>query len=191
LALLVAAVLAAACTHEPPAEGWKPTGDRVPVNEEALVADALADYFKGKAIVFRAESIPVMKKKSLSFPQDLKTMTQVLPGVTQPLLDAFVAANKKGFLYKDVRGATLAPAGKLEALMRDSEDGFAAFKKAYPKATALVTASRPGVDPKRKTALVYVTATTGDLAGNGLLFLLKREDERWRLAKKAIIWSSN
>lgn len=192
----------AACVHEPPVEGWKVTKDartgvpRVPMNEGSVLGEVLKDYLKGRGgIVVREESIPVTKKKSLSFPQDLKTMKQVLPGVTQSVLDAFVKANKQIYIYKSLGeaavglGADLVPGGKIEAVLR-GEDGFDDFFKKYPKAHSLVTAARPGVDERRKTALVYFTVASGELTGNGVLVLAKRDGDGWKAAQKAVLWSA-
>lgn len=216
LALVVVIVLVSACAHEPPAEGWEPVKDaktgaiRVPANEADVAFALVQDYFaaeyakkkpaKGKTqLVVRDESIPVTKKKSISFPQDLKAMQQVLPAVTADLVDAFVKANKSGFLYRAAAGGkeatkvpfTFAPGGKLEKMMRGDEDGFERFFKAYPKAHALVTLSRPGLDAARKYAVLYVTAATGDLAGNGILLLGKKDGASWKVVQKATLWSAD
>ncbi len=182
----------------------------MPVNEAEVALALVRDYFasefakkkpaKGRTLlVVRDLSVPVTKKPSISFPQDLKAMQQVLPAVTAGLVDAFVKANKAGLLYRPVTvedetakaPLSFVPVKTLEKMMRGDEDGFDRFFKAYPKAHALVTLSRPGLDTARKNAVLYMTAATGDLAGNGILLFGKKAGASWKVVQKATLWSAD
>jgi hypothetical protein len=73
---------------------------------------------------------------------------------------------------------------------RDAEAYWTAFRAKYPDAIGSVTLSRPGLSADGSRAILEVTHTCGSLCGEGMLILLRRDGERWRVVSKRTTWVS-
>ncbi len=73
---------------------------------------------------------------------------------------------------------------------RKHGDGWQEFYKNHPKAAGFWTFSRPGYNPARDEALLYVTHNCGWLCGTGHLYLLAKEDGRWKVKNRLFLWIS-
>jgi len=68
--------------------------------------------------------------------------------------------------------------------------GWREFYKKYPHSSGYWSLSPVGYDPERLEALVYVGHHCGGLCGTGHLVLLAKEDGRWNVKNRVMLWIS-
>lgn len=64
------------------------------------------------------------------------------------------------------------------------------FYKRYPDADGITTFSLPGYSQDRASAVVYCAHSSGGLAGEGSLVLLRRVDGTWKVVRRIGLWVS-
>lgn len=64
------------------------------------------------------------------------------------------------------------------------------FYKNYPNALGYFKLSRVGFDEKRTTAIVYIENTQDGLWGSGTFWVLVKENKKWKVENKYLIWLS-
>lgn len=69
-------------------------------------------------------------------------------------------------------------------------DGWDLFHRRFPGAQGLMTVSAVGFDPEYRQAMVYITNGRGLLDAMGLLFLLERTENTWRILAYHQVWVS-
>jgi hypothetical protein len=67
---------------------------------------------------------------------------------------------------------------------------WAAFYKAFRGSKGVVSMSLPVYTNARQQATVYLSHTCGRLCGQGILYVLKRNDDSWLLIKTVSLWIS-
>lgn len=73
---------------------------------------------------------------------------------------------------------------------RKHGDGWQAFYESHPKAAGYWSFSRPGYDAAHDEALVYVTHSCGWLCGTGHVYLLSKQNGRWKVKNRLFLWIS-
>jgi hypothetical protein len=68
--------------------------------------------------------------------------------------------------------------------------GWDKFDADYPQAFGKLEVSRAVLSEDGSQALLYFDYGCGDLCGNGMLFLLRRDGDRWVVAGKTGLWVS-
>ena len=71
---------------------------------------------------------------------------------------------------------------------RDCEIGWKAFYKKYPRSQGYVKFSRVGFDREMKFALVEFSYVKECLNGEGHFFLMKRDNDQWKIVDDAHLW---
>jgi hypothetical protein len=67
---------------------------------------------------------------------------------------------------------------------------WTAFYKAFRGSKGVVSMSLPAYSNARHQATVYLSHTCGRLCGQGILYVLKRNDDSWVLIKTVSLWIS-
>lgn len=78
----------------------------------------------------------------------------------------------------------------LSKIFKKHGRGWEAFYKEYPKAAGYWDFSRPGFNSSHDEAVLYVGHYCGGLCGTGHLYFLKKENGRWRVESKQMMWIS-
>jgi len=79
---------------------------------------------------------------------------------------------------------------ELEAIFKKGPRGWNEFYKRYPKASGYWDFSPVGYDSKGNEALVYLGHHCGGLCGTGHLVLLQKENGRWIVKNRVMLWIS-
>lgn len=90
-------------------------------------------------------------------------------------------------LYTPVRSEEVSGYFKCD---RKHGDGWQAFYENHPKAAGYWSFSRPGYDAAHDEALVYVTHSCGWLCGTGHVYLLSKQNGRWKVKNRLFLWIS-
>jgi hypothetical protein len=69
-------------------------------------------------------------------------------------------------------------------------DGWEEFYKRYPKSSGIWSFSRVGYNAAANEALVYVVHSCGMLCGTGHLYLLTKQNEKWMVKDRLMLWIS-
>jgi hypothetical protein len=64
------------------------------------------------------------------------------------------------------------------------------FYKKYPEAGGVWTFSRPGYNSARNEAVLYVSHACGILCGTGHLYFLAKQNDRWTVKNRLMLWIS-
>ena len=64
------------------------------------------------------------------------------------------------------------------------------FYKKYPQAGGVWTFSRPGYNPARNEAVLYVGHSCGSLCGTGHLYFLAKRNDQWTVQNRLMLWIS-
>ena len=196
LYLLVVAAITACVTVGP---SWQaPSGMVSPAETQAMAAavEALAAK-SGKAqqtLVIREATLPVTRKKSMTFPQKASDLRTQLPELDEPLFEAFRKANRKSYLI-DQKSWPLPPGKRrivAESVITTSfrTGGWARFRQDYGSSAQILGLSRLGVDKDRQRALLYYTLTAGPEEGRGGFLLLQNAGDGWRVTQTVTQWTS-
>ncbi len=71
-----------------------------------------------------------------------------------------------------------------------NQGGYEEMYSRYPDCNGVTTLSRVGFNTDHSTALVYMTHTTGYLAGAGWAVLLRKVSGVWQVIANTIVWVS-
>jgi len=71
-----------------------------------------------------------------------------------------------------------------------SKGGWEEFYKKYPNSSGYWQFSRPGFNTAHDTAWLYVVQVCDSLCGTGHLYLLSKEDGRWTVKYRLMLWIS-
>ena len=173
---------------------WVPTRDAsgksvIASGEGSVLFAAVGQYFGKEKVILVQDTVPVTKKRSLSFPQNYAGVHRYIEAVPKACVDAFVRANKARWQIAAVpappKQIQLVPVGQVNRMFHAG--GWSAVKKEHPQAVALVSAARPGTCEHHGEALVYFNETRASGSLAEVLAYLKRDGDAWRLEKKAII----
>ncbi len=69
-------------------------------------------------------------------------------------------------------------------------DGYEELYRRYPKCNGVTTLSHVGFNADRTMALVYMSNTTGYLAGAGWAVLCRKVSGKWAVVTSTIVWVS-
>jgi hypothetical protein len=71
-----------------------------------------------------------------------------------------------------------------------SNGGWETFRAQYPNASGIITLSRVGFNAKPDQALVYVGHTLDYLAGEGMVYVMRKEGSAWLVTCQSPTWIS-
>jgi hypothetical protein len=115
------------------------------------------------------------------------------PLIEETTVEDFVSKNEQSYPLKncfDVRAIViLVSEDELRGIFQGMF-GWLEFHVRYPFSHGLTELSRVGFNAGMDQALVYVANTKGDLWGAGYYVLLIREEGRWVVQDKALLWIS-
>ena len=80
--------------------------------------------------------------------------------------------------------------GDSSEIFKTRRNGWAEFRKRFPRANGLLTFSTVGFNLARTQALVSVERQCGGLCGDGKFVLLKKVNGRWMILRKINAWKS-
>lgn len=127
---------------------------------------------------------------------------------TKSILSDFLIKNEKSYLIEEKLTTTskyqlLSPNDVNTALSIDEkepdfkkrswdyeEKAWENFYKIYPNSGGYAVFSRVGFSNDNKYALLYIGSYYGWLGAEGNYYLLKKEDEKWKVQKKIRAWIS-
>lgn len=154
---------------------------------QSVLADSRLNgrWWKGRDLVLRASTTgPHYRAETLT-----KTLRQAKPAT----IAAFLAANERSAVLlscfaPDLRITVVDPA-VLDEIMKSAAplEKFTGFYAAFPDATGILSVSRVGFGAQNGEALVYVGRTSGPLAGEGYLVLLRQNRGKWRIETKRLV----
>jgi hypothetical protein len=70
------------------------------------------------------------------------------------------------------------------------DDGWKKFYEEFPKSAGFWRLSRPGYNSAGNEALLYVSHVCGYLCGTGHLYLLSKEEGKWIVKNRLMLWIS-
>ena len=173
------------------AESGKPLQ---PVAESEMVFILLEQIYADKLntpdanLLLIEETLPVTKKKSMTFPQDQAAIGRYLKDVNKMCVTNFLKSNKTRHKI-DVSGVP----GKLQVanISRINQlfngGGWANVQKTFPHAQAMISVSRAGTCADHNEAIFYLMSTKADGSDEGMLVHAKITGGRWSVIQKAII----
>lgn len=196
VAFLLVALITACVSLGP---SWQAADGKVSPAETEALAAAVTGLAKrtGKdrqRLVIRQATLPVTRKKSMTFPEKAHDLKDRLPEVDDALFEAFQRANRKSYQidpalwplpsvkYRLVSEPTITKAFQT--------GGWAEFRKTFDQASLIMGLSRLGVDKNRERGLLYYTLTAGPEDGSGGFILLQLSGEHWRIIKTVTLWTS-
>lgn len=174
------------------AESGKPLQ---PVAESEMVFTLLEQIYTDKLLTPDAnlllieETLPVTKKKSMTFPQDQAAIGGYLKDVNKMCVTNFLKSNKTRYKI-DASGV---PGGKLQVanISRINQlfngGGWANVQKTFPHAQAMISVSRAGTCADHNESLFYLMSTKADGSGEGILVHGKISSGTWSVIQKAVI----
>jgi hypothetical protein len=117
----------------------------------------------------------------------------LFPAADREVIDAFLDANRVP--GRPRLGALRVPvdfvsAQETDSLFAQGAGGWDRFRERYPDASGITSVSRVGFNHAYTLAMVYVGTQADDLAGQGLILLLARTDDRWRVLAHQTTWMS-
>ena len=71
---------------------------------------------------------------------------------------------------------------------RDELDGWAGFRKAFPRSSGIIRLSAVGFSRDGEQALLYFSTLTDWLEGLGSYYLLARTETGWKIAAESRVW---
>ena len=71
---------------------------------------------------------------------------------------------------------------------RDELDGWASFRKAFPRSSGIIRLSAVGFSRDGEQALLYFSTSTDWLEGLGSYYLLARTETGWKIAAESRVW---
>lgn len=92
--------------------------------------------------------------------------------------------------FADPHQYTLIQQDELDRIFKAGVPGWETFYKKYPKAAGYWSFSRPGFNRKIDEAVLYVGHSCGGLCGTGHLFLLRKQEGKWRVVARSMLWIS-
>ena len=113
-------------------------------------------------------------------------------------VDAFREYLKKGHdscavkaQFGDSQSYTIIVGKEIQELFsKNLGKGWEEFYKKYPDSAGYWAFSRPGFNPAHDTAWLYVIHACGGLCGTGHLYLLLKEDGKWSVKYRLMLWIS-
>lgn len=78
----------------------------------------------------------------------------------------------------------------VEALFKPGSPGWEEFYRKFPNTGGFWSFSSPGYNQQHTEALLYVSHACGDLCGTGHLYLLRKEDGKWIVKNRLMLWIS-
>jgi hypothetical protein len=122
-------------------------------------------------------------------------ISRMLPGLTRDVFGKYTGLNSKQCMLKNKFSTAY------ECVIRDHDEldrffssgverGWESFYKQYPYAQGIITFSRAAFNRDGTLALVYMEFKSRELAGEGSLYLYKKEGKNWTLVKTVRLWLS-
>jgi len=186
----VASALAQTAIAPSPLEGC--TAD-----DYAIYAAALNDRF-GKQK--KSERVVLLDQTSMGVPPGMAAMTQfggkaqtLLKDVPKEAKDDFDSRNKA---RAKIEGGEIKAA--FEVILLSAEEagklvagggGWEGFYNKYPN-SGITLVSRPGLNAEHNRALLYLGTSCGGLCGDGVLIVLSKNGEEWKVLNRVTIWVS-
>lgn len=93
---------------------------------------------------------------------------------------------KYSFLSKKESDAIFDSGGNFD----HTRDNWTKFYEKYPDSGGFIMLSNVGFSKTGDQALVYVVHWCGDLCGTGHYVLLSKDEDKWKVDEKAMIWIS-
>jgi hypothetical protein len=127
--------------------------------------------------------------------EDFNTsVKRMLPMVENSTIDDYLGKNKTiGTLFLSDIGFDYVLIGH-EAAGHFFESnvgrGWTEFYEKYPKSNGLIYFSKIGLNNQRDQALVYAGRSCGGLCGSGDYVLLKKQQDKWVIEQKVMLWIS-
>jgi hypothetical protein len=191
LLFVLAFAQALAQAPPPPTETEACTAD-----DYAIYAAALGDRF-GKQ---KPKRVVLLDQTSMGFPPGMAAMTQfggkaqtLLKDVPREAKDDFDTRNKA---RAKIEGGEIKAA--FEVILLSAEEagklvagggGWEGFYNKYPN-SGITLVSRPGINAEHNRALLYMGTSCGGLCGDGVLLLLGKDGEEWKVLNRVTIWVS-
>lgn len=90
----------------------------------------------------------------------------------------------------DPRAYSIVTQAELTQFFKGHGGGWEGFYKKHPKAAGVWQLSRPGYNPSGNEAELYLGHHCGGLCGTGHLILLTKENGRWKVKNRLMLWIS-
>ena len=166
-----------------------------PVAESELVFTLLEQIYADNlskpdsSLLLIEETLPVSKKKSMTFPQDQAAIGRYLKDVNKMCVTNFLKSNKTRYKIdvSEVPREKLQIANISRINQLFNGGGWANVQKAFPHAQAMISVSRAGTCADHNEALFYLMSTKADGGGEGILVHGKITGGTWSVIQKAII----
>ncbi|MBU7024860.1 MAG: hypothetical protein HXS40_11915 [Theionarchaea archaeon] len=187
--LFIAAILLVIYVIAPSLKGFNTPVLRASETEEYAVYNAvIKDMSLGRFFVIRDHTSPGLFKY-----MGEPCFRCRFPLVEEVTAEDFVSKNEQSYPLKNRFDV-----GALVVLISDEEVrgifqgtfGWLEFYVRYPFSHGLTELSRVGFNAGMDQALVYVGNTEGGLSGEGYYVLLIKEEGRWIVQDKTLVWVS-
>ena len=146
-------------------------------------------------VVYEKDDYVVLQKGTESYALGDSAMSAYLKQqlkVTDAVIQNYVTRNSQAATIE--RKLTLPvdymllSASEIESIL--SQGGYDELYIRYPDCNGVTTLSRVGFSADRSSALVYLSHTTGYLAGAGWALLLRKVSGTWQIIAETIVWVS-
>ncbi|MBC3875487.1 hypothetical protein [Undibacterium flavidum] len=122
----------------------------------------------------------------------------LMPIATKSVISDFLNVGEKE-LHFDIQKLTSTLGNRVIALSEKDyiklfngsmklKEAWKNFYRQFPKSHSLIKFSRVGIDKEGRQALVLLSISSGGQFGAGDLFLLSKENGRWKITQQVNIW---
>lgn len=145
----------------------------------------------------KPSNLVLIDQTSTGVPPGMAAMTQ-FGGKAQPLLKKF-SPNAQAIFESRNKSHAVIDANQIKTAFpilmsvddakRSVAGGWKEFHKKYPH-SGINLVSLPAYNEEHSRALLYLGTSCGMLCGNGVLMLLEKDGENWKVAEKVVVWVS-
>jgi hypothetical protein len=162
-----------------------------PVSRSSLAQQAV--FYAASQVAAPGEAGLLVKDSTLRFSPRVHGAGSDIDSAAGDLLPALVRANSISQPVSRLgHGERFRVAGTdgLRAIFRGGGDAWAKFFAAFPLDRGYYAVTSPVFSPDSSTALVYVEYHCGSLCGQGELYLVRRDGQRWKTVRRVRYWIS-
>jgi hypothetical protein len=92
--------------------------------------------------------------------------------------------------FGDVKSYKIITREELDNIFKKQGGRWEDFYKKFPEAGGVWTFSRPGYNPARNEAVLSIGHACGMLCGTGHLYFLAKQNNRWTVVNRLMLWIS-
>jgi len=193
IALIVLAILLAACTATPTA---RPTPSAVDIDaeEQAVYAALIQAMYPAELYVIMEYTATDVIGLSEDIDSTLAQVSENMNGLSQEVIKNFKTRNDRSYPLRDdmLLGFeyVLLSQEERNELFAINQNGWEMFYNRYPDSPGIITLSRVGFNARLDEALVYIGNQSHWMAGAGYYVLLKKENGLWVIKQQVLVWIS-